>query len=346
MNTLQEAFFFFLRKGLWGEANSEPCALPALSRGDWEELYRMACSQAVTGLFVDGVAQTALRPDRELWGQWVAHLLQLEYANSRIARCGKWWLEQLHASGLQASVFKGESVARYYRQPSHRCPGDVDIVVESGWERLEPLLRSLGKACRWEQDDLVLEEAGAVLVEFHRTRESVFNPWVNARLQRMLRRERTGKELYAACLILHIRRHALKYGIGLKQVCDVAVMWERAGVDRAKLLQLMRKLHAYRFSCALLGFMAAVLGVSPGDPCPPLRRRDVALLRGIVLGDGYRLRYERIAIDRRQAVAAVRVLRNAWFWAWRGLRLFRVVRSEAVWYLCSRAARRMKSLKQ
>ena len=55
MNTLQEAFFFFLRKGLWGEVDDEPCTLPALSRGDWEELYRMACSQAVTGLLIDGV---------------------------------------------------------------------------------------------------------------------------------------------------------------------------------------------------------------------------------------------------------------------------------------------------
>ena len=76
MNDLIRFFFYFVRKGLWGSVDSE-YRKPDLTAADWEQLYLMAYSQAVTGILIDGVSCTAMRPPTEIWEQWLLHLLKL-----------------------------------------------------------------------------------------------------------------------------------------------------------------------------------------------------------------------------------------------------------------------------
>lgn len=47
----------------------------------------------------------------------------------------------------------------------------------------------------------------------------------------------------------------LTYGIGLKQVCDVAVMLRNASLDKKKLVGILRELNMIRFSRVLFGFI-------------------------------------------------------------------------------------------
>ena len=211
-------FFYFLRRGLW-ETKEEYKGSKAIGPEDWERLFAMAHEQAVTGWLIDGVGRTAMRPARNVWEQWLFHLLYLEQMNRLAERCGQQWLERLEKAGMPAFVFKGTSVALWYQQPLHRSPGDVDIVLKEGWTRLQPVLAEAGIAFRDENGDIVVQENEQVPVEFHARWEYVYNPVVNARLQQLCRKaDETDRELYLVCLILHIRRHFLTYGIGLKQV--------------------------------------------------------------------------------------------------------------------------------
>ena len=331
-------FFYFLRLGLWGETPGEEEV--SLEEGDWQRLFALSREQAVSGLWIDGVSQTACRPSEALWTQCIFHLLHIERMNVSLARAEKAWLDRLVVRGIEAEVFKGSSVACWYRKPQYRSYGDIDLVVRRGWERVEAFLREAGYVYRHEEDSLALQD-GRVAVELHPCRETVYNPFLNVRLQRMLAADRWGVELYVACLLLHVRRHVLSYGIGLKQVCDVAVMLRRAPLDGRKLAEILRRLHLVRFSRALFGFMEARLGEGFCFPFPPLHGRPERLLEDILFKDGYRLKMEREALsaDRRQAWK--RIGGNACFWLVRSVRLWRLMPGEAFFFLCQKAAGRL-----
>lgn len=341
-------FFYFLRLGLWGKS-SEKEEDVSLEENDWGWLFALSREQAVSGVWIDGVSQTACRPSEALWTQCIFHLLHIERTNSLLAKTEREWLDKLASKGIEAEVFKGSSVARWYRKPQYRSYGDIDLVIRRGWERVEPFLLEAGHAYLREEEApalqggrvaLVLQD-GRMTLELHPCRETVYNPFVNARLQRMLATDPSGMELYVACLLLHLRRHMLSYGIGLKQVCDVAVMLHRAPLDERKLAEVLRRLHLVRFSRALFGFIETHLGEGFCFPFPPLHNRATQLLGNIVLHDGYRLKMERENLSADKHQAWKRIGSNACFWLIRSVRLWRLMPGEAFFFLVQKTMSRL-----
>ena len=338
----EELFFHFLRLGLWGEEPDEPgYDMTGLTRDDWCRIYDMGHRQAVSGIVTDGIAHCGVRPDGELWGQWIAQLIYMERMNSRIANEGSFWLESLEEAGIEAEVFKGPSVAHWYNRPMYRSYGDLDIVVHAGWERLEEMLQKWKLPYRVEHEDVVLRNRG-VFVEFHRQREYLYNPVVHNRLTQLLHADKEGYELYLACLILHLRRHVLTYGIGLKQVCDVAVMLRNASLDRKKLVGILRELNMIRFSRALFGFIDVYIKGVREFPLRPLHDRNMQLLRNIIWRDGYLLKMEREQCSENKRTVAGRVMGNGFFWLKRCSLLFGLMPDEACCFPFYMVWRRLK----
>ena len=331
--------FYFLRVGLWGEAFGADVGR-TLGEEEWRRLFALSREQAVSGLWIDGVAQTAFRPSETLWSQCIFHLLHIERTNAVLARAEKQWQGRLAAQGIEAEVFKGSSVARWYRKPQYRSYGDIDLVVVRGWARLKPFLQAGGYAYRVEEGSLALQDGG-VAIELHPCRETVYNPFLNARLQRMLAADRTGTELYMACLLLHVRRHVLSYGIGLKQVCDVAVMLRRASWERTALAEVLCRLHLVPFSRALFGIMEKYLGDGFRFPFPPVQDQSTRLLEEILFKEGYRLKMERESLSEGQRRPWKRIMANASFWMVRSVRLWRLMPGEAFFFLVHKVAKRL-----
>lgn len=340
----QRLFFRYIRMGLWKKEEAYPGKL--LSTEEWEELFRMAHRQAVTGLLIDGVALDNQRPDQALWDSWVAHLFFLERANRYIAQRGEAWIEKLVQAGIPATLFKGSSVASWYPEPWHRSHGDVDIVITDGWNRLEAFLEQDGGTFyRSQEDEIVLEEKNRLLVEFHRHWECLYNPLTNRRLQQICRSAQPGdKELYFVCLILHIQRHVLTYGVGLKQICDVAVMLRRASLELGKVASLLHRLHAERFSRLLFGFIAVHLGGVEDYPLAPVTAgKGWERLNKAILQEGYhsKIEQERVAGSKSRSVS--RMASNAVFWTKRCFSIYRIMPSEACCFLFSKVLKRLGS---
>ena len=340
----QRLFFRYIRMGLWKMEEAYPGKL--LSTEEWEELFRIAHRQAVTGLLIDGVALDNQRPDSALWDSWVAHLFFLERANRYIAQRGEAWIEKLAQAGIPATLFKGSSVASWYPEPWHRSHGDVDIVITDGWNRLEAFLEQEGGTFyRSQEDEIVLEEKNRLLVEFHRHWECLYNPLTNRRLQQICRSAQPGdKELYFVCLILHIQRHILTYGVGLKQICDVAVMLRRASLELGKVASLLHRLHAERFSRLLFGFIAVHLGGVEDYPLAPVTTgKGWERLNKAILQEGYhsKIEQERVAGSKSRSVS--RMASNAVFWTKRCFSIYRIMPSEACCFLFSKVLKRLES---
>jgi hypothetical protein len=323
------------------------CFGRSLSADEWAQLFRFAHSQGVTGLFIDGVAQGEMRPDDELWAKWIAHLLYLERANRYIAIRGEAWVKRLGDVGISASVFKGSSVGAWYPEPLHRSHGDIDIVISEGWDNLVSVLsQEEWETYRSDEDEIILEEKHRLLVEFHRRWEYLYNPWANRRLQQWCRNSKPlDNELYLVCLILHIQRHFLTYGIGLKQVCDVALMLRRVSLDRGRVAYLLRSLHAERFSRLLFGFIALHLGGVEVFPLSPLKSgKGLELLNDVILREGYNSKMEQELVSGSKSRAMTRIVSNATFWTKRCYRVFSIMPGEACCFLLYKVIERLKKL--
>ena len=344
-NDIQHLFFRYIRMGLWKRV--EAYHGQPLTAEDWEQLFRMAHSQAVTGLLIDGVAQDTMRPDNGLWDQWVAHLFFLERANRYIAQRGEAWIEKLAQAGISATVFKGSSVASWYPEPLHRSHGDVDMVITDGWNKLDAFLEQEGwKPYRSQEDEIVLEEKNGLLVEFHRHWECLYNPWTNGRLQKICRKAQPGdREVYLVCLILHIQRHFLTYGVGLKQVCDVAVMLREASLDMEKVARMLRMLQAERFSRLLFGFISVHLGGVESYPLRPVATgKEFNLLNDAILYEGYNSKIEQELVAGSKNWAMARIANNAVFWAKRSMSVCRMMPSEACCFLLYKVYKRIRNV--
>jgi hypothetical protein len=298
-------------------------------------------------LFIDGVAQDSMRPDNGLWDKWVAHLFFLEQANRYIAQRGEAWIGKLAEAGISATVFKGASVATWYPEPLHRSLGDVDIVITEGWNRLEGILTEESRNLfRKDEDEVVLEEKNQLMVEFHRHWECLYNPLTHRRLLQICRSAQPGdKELYFVCLILHIQRHILTYGVGLKQICDVAVMLRWASLDLEKVASLLHRLHAERFSRLLFGFIACHLGGVEHYPLVPVTAgKGWERLNKAILQEGYhsKIEQERVAGSKSRSIS--RMASNAVFWTKRCFSIYSIMPSEACCFLFSKVFKRLESV--
>lgn len=342
-NELLNVFFYFLRKGLWNK--EEELSELTISAEEWKQLFELAHRQAVTGLLIDGVSRGAAKPEDEVWGRWIAHLFQLERGNRWMTQLGEEWLRSLNNVGISASVFKGSSVAGWYPNPLHRSMGDIDIVVTEGWKKLNDTLQQMGyKPERYDNDEIVVHMANAkgIYVEFHRQWEYLFHPKTNARLQELCKGG-LSDEMYFVCLILHIQRHFLTYGIGLKQVCDIAVMLYTTSLNHKEIAEILKSLHAERFSRLLFGFICVYLNPFTDFPLPPITEgKSFDLLKEVILQEGYDLKKEQELVSGSKSWSLVRILNNAWFWTKRCFRMFGILQGEAIGFLVYKVSKRIK----
>lgn len=367
MTDTERLFFYFLRRSLWNEASTAGVVVNDIR---WDELFSLACRQAVAGIVADGIASTAMRPAPEQWNEWIFHLLHVEMMNESMEHCCGLLLDMLAAKGIKATVFKGQAVARWYPNRLHRSYGDIDLVVIDGWNRLGGVLQDRGIPYFYENDDIIVEQLGesfyngkftmscgnSYRVEFHPTFETLYNPFMNARLQRIVSNRSSWwhtniggsvepydmPEFHLACIILHLRRHVLSYGIGIKQVCDVAIMLNKSGIDKARLNPILKHLGVLRFSVVLFRFIDTYL--SEPHPIHNRHRDDkyVDMLYDVFMNDGYVLKEERVNIGKKIRRTPLRVIRNGCFWTKRSLRLFRLMPGEAFFFMFDKAIARLR----
>ena len=254
---MRELFYKILRSGLWG-GDSRTRGF-SVSESERKVLYKMGYVQAVSGILAMGMDECGvdLGNDSIVWAKV---LMYIERKGRKIEVLAQKIVKGLENEGLKAEVFKGPSVAKWYRNPLARSYGDIDVVVAEGNEKIEGLLSKWGVECKRLYEDVECSIEG-VNVEFHQRRDFAYCPKDNRTLQQLVKDFPNSNEVYLACIMVHLRRHLLAYGMGMKQVCDVAVMLRNAELDMDFMAEIIRELHMERFCAALFGFLKRCLGV-------------------------------------------------------------------------------------
>lgn len=282
---LRDAFLFLLRQGLWGKTEDETAYFP-LSADDWRTVYAWSCKHVVHGIVYDGMLALPSQyyPPKSLLIEWMTRVDERERktkAQVQVLCSLKTFFDREPAVPFE--LIKGLAIGCYYPQPFHRFSGDLDCYfgtagqVEKANRRLEevgvPVERgSLGDS--YFNINRVVIENHSHLVELHNPfltkalrqwEASVFGQGIAER-RPVYQGIAINVPMPVAHHILvstHILKHLLDEGIGLRQLCDAAVLLKALHdtTDADELKRCCKRFGIYRWSQVLYALLVKYLGL-------------------------------------------------------------------------------------
>ena len=175
---------------------------------------------------------------KELLLQWMAESQMLEKANVRLNDAAIRVSEWFRKKGFRTCILKGQGNATMYPNPYSRTPGDIDIWVEGGDNRVISFVRSISpheKAC---YHHIEFPSYKGVEVEVHYRPSFLLCFWHNRKLQKYYERVKEVQFSHRVMLgeqgeiaiptaefnlifqLTHIFSHLMNEGIGLRQLVD------------------------------------------------------------------------------------------------------------------------------
>lgn len=209
---------------------------------EWTEIYDESERQSVTGILLHGIDRLPAeqRPPQALLIQWIGVGQLIEQRNRLLNDRCKELLSNYTSAGLHPTILKGQGVAQCYPETLQklRQPGDIDVYVSDGRGKAIGYARSLGqKDIDWDYKHLHLKLWDDTEVEMHYHVEVLLNLWKNRKLQKWFREQEAqvhgsrfmvdgypvttpAVEFNVFYILLHIYRHFLYEGVGLRQIVD------------------------------------------------------------------------------------------------------------------------------
>lgn len=279
---IQTALLALLRLGLWGK--EEKTKVLPLSSTQWAALYSCAQRHTVEGIVYDSFAQLPLDllPPHDLLLKWTVKIDQIERRNRQMNACIEEQLNLFNREDLYPVLLKGQGVAACYAIPDHRVCGDIDWYFEQkkDYRKANELVRKggLDVSCTAGFSTAYLWKG--IVTEHHQRMFDIHNPlnflFLN-RLQKQFHKERLQRELTGNTLLLpapllmmiqvnvHILKHLLSFGVGIRQLCDAARVYYtfRLNVDGEELMQVYKKLGILKWMDLLHYVLVKFIGLQP-----------------------------------------------------------------------------------
>lgn len=215
---------------------------------EWTELFEMSQKQAVAGVAfyaLEKLGQAGQKPPLQLLYNWIGLSGKIRQKNQLLNKRCLQLQQRLKEKGYASSILKGQGIALYYDEPLQelRQPGDIDIYVDCGREKAIQLAHEFGQEhVEWDYKHLHLDIWKDTEVEMHYRVEVLLNLWKNCKLQRwfndnvnlnanrpLLTPPVEGEEgrlvtpsvsFNLFYILLHIYRHFLYEGVGMRQLMD------------------------------------------------------------------------------------------------------------------------------
>lgn len=250
-------------------------AIPS-NRDEWDELLKV-CGQhnllAVTFPVIDELHDTVEVP-LGVYSRWaMVEEKTVQKNKAHLAAC-KDLYERFLADGFRSCVLKGQAAAALYPRPELRQSGDIDIWVDGERADVVKYLRE-----RYELKKIVYHHCDAnifkgISVEVHFTPTWMNSPCRNKRLQAWFKSiapeqfrhfdEDLGfavptLRFDAVYMLIHIYRHFLEEGIGLRQLLDYHyVLKALPESDRAAVCRDLETLGFKKFAAGVMYILQEV----------------------------------------------------------------------------------------
>lgn len=243
MNDIATLFFQLLQISLGIREKLDIAPTPS----DWLEIFTMSKKQSLTGVCFSGVERLPKEqsPGEDLIMEWMGEAVKVQRRNQKINEVCLELSTSFDNKGFATCILKGQSNRIYY--PTHlaswRTPGDVDIwLFPNGSQknsvcRTMELLEDEGKVVSLAYLHAELMSLNTVAIEAHFRPTFLNEPIHNHRLQQWFAESKADcimeseiadgitipmlKPVYNIIFqLVHIYRHLLDEGIGLRQLLD------------------------------------------------------------------------------------------------------------------------------
>jgi len=282
---VRNALMVLLRRGLWG-TREEVNAL-SLTAAQWMALYQAASRHTVEGIVYDGIQSLgpACTPPRDLMIRWTVRVDRIERQNKHMNKCIAEQMALFSAHGLDPLLLKGQGLAACYPEPLHRICGDVDWYFggKTAYQTAANVVRQSGAEVRATAGFSSEYAWRGTAMEHHQRMFDIHNPFVFPLLKRLQRRyagtpaaslRLAGSSvrllspiLMAVQVNVHILKHLLSFGIGLRQLCDSARLYSvhKKAIDGGELKRIYGKLGILPWIHCLHQLLVDRLGLPEGD---------------------------------------------------------------------------------
>ena len=282
---------------------SDFTGIPA-SRDDWEALYKV-CGEhnllAVTFPMIDELHDIVEIP-LGVYSRWAMVAEKTQKKNKMHLEACRTMHEQFLADGFRTCVLKGQAAAALYPRPDLRQSGDVDIWVEGERSAVVDYLKQ-----RYGLKKIVYHHCDASIIKGVSVEEHFTPTWMNAqfrnrKLQNWFRS--VGPEQFghydeslgfcvptlrfdAVYMLIHIFRHFLEEGIGLRQLLDYHyVLKAMSETERAAVRADLKELGLMKFAAGVMYILQEVFKTPEGIMLTELDKKMGSFLLEEVLISG------------------------------------------------------------
>lgn len=306
---------------------------------EWNSLVAEAQKQSVVGIAFEGVQKLPEEqwPPQALLFEWIGTAESIRQRNALLDKQCVKLQAKLKEAGIRSSILKGQGIARYYTNANNanstndlsslRQPGDIDVYVDCGRERALQFAYDQGlKDVNWDYKHLHLDVFRETEVEVHYRVEVLLNLWKNRKLQKWFREHeellfsQNGDlitptvEFNCFYILLHIYRHFLYEGVGLRQLLDYYFVLKTAygrpssskskenlsqnllfSTDGADLTDLLKQFGMWKFARGVMWVLQEVFGLEReymiGEP---LEKEGRFILSEVMAGGNFGHHDERL----------------------------------------------------
>ena len=246
---------------------------------DWKFVFDECKAQSVVSL-----AFSALPKDevpQSVYTNWRALVNENLAVNSKNSYAHTMLNELMNQAKIPYVILKGCASAEYYDDPLLRTMGDVDFYVPPAYfEKADKLL--LKNGFKSNEIDHEYEKAYTkddVIFELHNTVNGVPGGKVGIKIRHCFDDVFEKSELkhfdlseyyspspfhHGLVMLLHVARHMVTGGIGLRHFCDWAVFVDKVGDGFAPMFEnKLKQVGLWRFAQTITQFCTVFLGLKP-----------------------------------------------------------------------------------
>lgn len=216
---------------------------------------------------------------QKLYYQWLGTAVQIQQRNDLMNKRSVELQSKLCLSGINNSILKGQGVAELYGDlKGLRQSGDIDVYVDCGREKAIEYARSIGQDyVDWDYKHLHLKVFKDTEVEMHYLPEVLLNLRKNRKLQKWFQSDEAQRQIFQQkgqlvtpsvefnlfYILLHIYRHFLYEGVGLRQLMDYYFVLRSTSSqdEKTKSLKAIETLGMKRFAKGVMWIMQHVFGL-------------------------------------------------------------------------------------
>ena len=270
---------------------------------DWKAVLNEAIKQSLVGIAFVGfkvwrvsasVKESGSTIDKSLLTQWVGFCEKIREENLLLNKRTAQVCSNFAKDGFRTSVMKGQGNAFLYGPELSllRAPGDIDVWVEGGFEKVNDYVQKIAPTTHVSEKDIIFNVFSDTEVEVPYRPDIMRNPFRNRRLQKffasqaeacftnkvqLLAINKDGEETMADAFVTttsfnlvhqlaHIQRHLFAVGMGLRHLMDYCFQLIQAEKilsrdEKDEVIRVVKTIGLDRLACALTWILAEHFGL-------------------------------------------------------------------------------------